>query len=65
MTCNVKHTTIIPLKLAYDESSIYWIKHFQSREVTGVSEKTDVEVIWLSEEDTGIYELLTFIGKFQ
>jgi hypothetical protein len=64
MAHNVKHTAVIPLKPDYEESSIHWIKHSQSRDVTGVSEKTTFEALRLS-EDAGTYELLTFIRDFQ
>lgn len=64
MSRNVKRAPVIPLKPDFDESGIRRIKHSQSREVGGVSEKTTVEVPKLS-EDAGTYELLTFVREFK
>jgi hypothetical protein len=55
---------IIPLKPDYEQSGIHRIKHTQSREANGVSEKTTVEVPQLS-ENAGTYKLLTFLREFE
>ncbi len=52
------------MKPDYEQSGIHRIKHTQSREVNGVSEKTTVEVPQLS-ENAGTYELLTFLREFE
>jgi hypothetical protein len=64
MARNINRSAVIPLKPDYEESSVHWIKHAQSRDVAGVSEKTTVKVPRLS-EDSGTSVLLTFIREFQ
>ena len=63
MAQNYKRLAIIPLKPDYEQSALHRIKHTQTREVGGVTEKTTVEVPQLSEE-AGTYELLTFLREF-
>jgi hypothetical protein len=64
MAPHFSRAAIILLKPDYSESSIHRIKHTQTKDVGGVSEKTTVKVPQLS-EDAGTYELLTFIREFQ
>jgi hypothetical protein len=64
MVPQYNRAAIIPLKPDYEQSGIHRIKHSQTQEIAGISEKTSVEVIQLS-EDAGSYELLTFLREFE
>ncbi len=63
MARSMKCAASIPLLPDYEVSEVHNIKHSQTRDVAGVSEKTSVEVPRLS-ENAGTYELLTFIREF-
>jgi hypothetical protein len=64
MAPQYNRAAIIPLKPDYEQSAIHRIKHAQTREIAGVTEKTSVEVPQLSEQ-AGTYELLTFLREFE